>query len=248
MDIFVISLKYFQPTRCAMLLLFIWLLLLCNLTSPLFLQKIFLKPTKTSITQLNALEKYCLNVKLDVDPTKREEFLDCINNNQKGTLSNEPLSLKYTWGEDESNPNVFHFHEEYIGREGFEEHTKAPHFAIWQKYADQSPSPFVTAPEVVFYNPKGSERMSKKKALQLATFWLKDWILCLPQRIMKSIDDIFYKLFLLFEQFDSNPVTPEGRRRRMKMIARQRAEEKGLPFEDPDEEPPLNILPSFTGF
>ena len=40
-----------------------------------------------------------------------EEFLKCIKNNQKGTLTTEPLALEYVWGEDTSTPNVFHFYE-----------------------------------------------------------------------------------------------------------------------------------------
>ena len=47
-----------------------------------------------------------------------------------GTLTKEPLAVEYTYGEDETTRNTFHFHEKYKGRAGFEAHTKAPHFAV----------------------------------------------------------------------------------------------------------------------
>ena len=50
---------------------------------------------------------YCLNVKLCVKPERREEFLACIANNQRGTLGDEPLAVTYLFGEDEAQPNTF---------------------------------------------------------------------------------------------------------------------------------------------
>ena len=52
-----------------------------------------------------------------------------------GTLTKEPLAVEYTYGEDETTRNTFHFHEKYKGRAGFEAHTKAPHFAVYVKFA-----------------------------------------------------------------------------------------------------------------
>jgi quinol monooxygenase YgiN len=92
---------------------------------------------------------YCLNVTLYVKPERRAEFLQCIKNNKAGTLSNEPLAVTYCYGEDTKEPNTFHFHEQYIGREGFEAHTKALHFAAWEKFA--SSDPFSAPPVVKFW-------------------------------------------------------------------------------------------------
>ena len=55
--------------------------------------------------------KFCLNVKLCIKPERRAEFVECIRNNQKGTLSTEPLALEYVWGESTDQPNTFHFYE-----------------------------------------------------------------------------------------------------------------------------------------
>lgn len=97
---------------------------------------------------------YCLAVKLCVKPERRDEFLECIANNQRGTLSSaEPLALEYKYGEDATTPNTFHFFEKYKGKEGFEAHTKAPHFVVWEKFA--ATDPFTSPPEIAFFEEVG---------------------------------------------------------------------------------------------
>jgi phosphoribosylformimino-5-aminoimidazole carboxamide ribotide isomerase len=90
-----------------------------------------------------------LNVILCIKPDRREEFLTCILNNQKGTLSTEPLALSYIFGEDTEIPNTFHFVESYKGREGFEAHQITPHFAVWEKFAGSDP--FTSPPIIHFF-------------------------------------------------------------------------------------------------
>ncbi len=96
-------------------------------------------------------KKFCLNVSLYVKPERREEFLSVIKQNQHGTLTTEPLVILYSWGENTKEPNTFHFQEQYIGEEGFIAHTKAAHFAVWQKFADEGESPFTKPPLVEFF-------------------------------------------------------------------------------------------------
>lgn len=86
-------------------------------------------------------EVYCLNVTLFVEEERREEFLRCIQANQNGTLAPEDLCLQYTWGEDETCRNTFHFQVQYIGSEGLE--AKWEKFAEWEKFAK---SDLFTAP------------------------------------------------------------------------------------------------------
>ena len=100
---------------------------------------------------------YCLNVKLCVKPERRKEFLACIEANQRGTLSNEPLACTYVYGEDETTPNTFHFFEQYQGREGFEAHAATPHFADWEVFAGSDP--FTAEPEVSFYTEDSPGRV-----------------------------------------------------------------------------------------
>lgn len=128
---------------------------------------------------------YALNVNLYVKEERREEFLKCILENQRGTMTDEPLAVLYDFGsrpptilrvcyapsgadvrcatkpgESDTERNTFHFQassdmclvecelripgadtrvgryqEQYLGREGFEAHTKAPHFAKWEEFA-----------------------------------------------------------------------------------------------------------------
>jgi quinol monooxygenase YgiN len=99
---------------------------------------------------------YCLSVKLCIKSEVRSEFLDCIAANQHGTLSSEPLAVTYVYGEDEKEPNTFHFFEQYQGVEGFEAHTKTPHFAAWEEFA--STEPFTEPPVVTFYTDDGWSR------------------------------------------------------------------------------------------
>mmetsp|Transcript_13232 Transcript_13232/g.32343 ORF Transcript_13232/g.32343 Transcript_13232/m.32343 type:complete len:159 (-) Transcript_13232:140-616(-) len=96
-----------------------------------------------------AEQKFFLNVKLCVKPERREEFLECIRANQKGTRENEPLALMYEWGECTTQKNTFYFQEQYVSKEGFEAHTKMPHFADWEKFA--ATDPFSEEPEVIFF-------------------------------------------------------------------------------------------------
>ena len=93
--------------------------------------------------------KFCLNVQLCIKPERRDEFIECIRNNQKGTLSSEPLALEYTWGEDTTEPNTFHFYEKYEGKAGFEAHQATDHFAAWEEFA--ASDPFTSPPVVKFY-------------------------------------------------------------------------------------------------
>lgn len=92
---------------------------------------------------------YCLHVCLCVKPERRDEFLKCIQDNQRGTMTTEPLAVLYLFGEDETSPNKFHFFEAYKGRAGFEAHTKAPHFADWEKFV--ATDPLSAEPQVQFY-------------------------------------------------------------------------------------------------
>ena len=83
--------------------------------------------------------RYCLHVRLQVRAERRDEFLECIQANQRGTLTTEPLALAYLFGEDETSTNTFHFFEAYKGRAGFEAHTQTPHFADWEKFVATDP-------------------------------------------------------------------------------------------------------------
>ena len=84
-------------------------------------------------------ERTYLYVAFDVKPERREEFLTTVRQNEAGTLGTEPLNRAYMWGEDIEVPNRFHFHEEYVGTAGFDEHLKTPHVKVWDAFVDTDP-------------------------------------------------------------------------------------------------------------
>ncbi len=94
-----------------------------------------------------------VHVELCVKPDLVEEFLDVIQNNQKGSNNDEPLCLQYVYGESTTEKNKFVFHEEYTGedggKEGFNAHTKTPHFEKWELFTEKDP--FSKPPVVNFF-------------------------------------------------------------------------------------------------
>jgi quinol monooxygenase YgiN len=72
---------------------------------------------------------FALNIKLEMKPERREEFLKLIKIDQEQTLSTELGILQFVVGEDVETPNAFHLHEQYTSEEAYLAHTKTPHFA-----------------------------------------------------------------------------------------------------------------------
>jgi len=95
---------------------------------------------------------FCVTVNLYPKSEVREEFLKVIADNKRGTDEKEPLALQYTFGESTTEPNTFHFHEQYSGgkdgKDGFDAHASSPHFADWENFVGTDP--FVKSPEVYF--------------------------------------------------------------------------------------------------
>jgi quinol monooxygenase YgiN len=109
-------------------------------------------PSSRIQLRMAAPEKiFCVNVNLYVKPERREEFLKIIRNNQAGTIGTEPKARFYYWGESTSTKNLFHFQEQYVGRDGFEAHQKTAHFSAWEKFASDPNSPFSKPPEVMLF-------------------------------------------------------------------------------------------------
>ena len=92
---------------------------------------------------------FCVNVNLYVKPERRDEFIQVIKANQKGTLTTEPLAILYVWGPSTSDPCTFHFQEQYYGKDGFEYHTKSKHFKVWEDFTRTEP--FSKPPEVMLF-------------------------------------------------------------------------------------------------
>ncbi|CAJ1970223.1 unnamed protein product [Cylindrotheca closterium] len=128
----------------------------------------FYHPTEeTDSTTKRPIHKdsFGLNVNLYPKASVLNDFLKVISENKKGTDTTEPLALQYTYGKatnapgepelDSDNKNMaFHFHEQYSGdnhgKEGFDAHASAPHFAAWEDFV--TTDPFDKAPEVSFFH------------------------------------------------------------------------------------------------
>ena len=132
--------------------LFLFFILLFNSISPSCSFRAISNHFRTSAllhaSNDNQVPTFCLNVKIVVKPERREDFLRCIRSNAAGTLANEPLNKAYVWGESTTTKNTFHFHEEFLGEEGFEAHRNAPHFKDWETFTKTDP--FIEPPEVIF--------------------------------------------------------------------------------------------------
>lgn len=92
---------------------------------------------------------FALNVRLDVKPERRDDFLQIIQNDQSNTVAKEPDALQFVVGEDVDSPNTFYLHEQYKSEDAFKYHTETPHYAEWKKFCDSEP--FSVAPVVDFY-------------------------------------------------------------------------------------------------
>lgn len=96
---------------------------------------------------------YCVHVELFVKPEFRNEFINVIRNNQKGSTETEPLCMQYVFGESTTEANKFVFHEEYKGdddgKEGFIAHTTTSHFQKWEEFVGKDP--FTRPPIVDFF-------------------------------------------------------------------------------------------------
>jgi (4S)-4-hydroxy-5-phosphonooxypentane-2,3-dione isomerase len=123
--------------------------------SDLICQEYYLLPPSVHYTPkvLPSDEVFCLNVELCIKKSVREEFLSVIENNEKGSLTSEPLCRQYVYGESTTTPNTFYFHEQYSGKErgqeGFQAHKVSAHFQVWEEFAAQSP--FTKDPVVSFF-------------------------------------------------------------------------------------------------
>eukprot|EP00634_Sargassococcus_sp_CCMP2135_P005358 CAMPEP_0198658742 /NCGR_PEP_ID=MMETSP1467-20131203/27435_1 /TAXON_ID=1462469 /ORGANISM="unid. sp., Strain CCMP2135" /LENGTH=224 /DNA_ID=CAMNT_0044395029 /DNA_START=60 /DNA_END=734 /DNA_ORIENTATION=- len=94
------------------------------------------------------IQRYCLNVKLQVKPERVEEFEATIRQNELGTRQ-EPRNLRYSYGKATEGSGTYLFQEVFVGERGFKDHAAAPHFAKWEVFA--ATEPFAADPVVDFW-------------------------------------------------------------------------------------------------
>jgi len=202
----------------------------------------------STLPALSRRERFCLNVNLYIREERREEFLRCTLNNQNNSLQ-EPACLQFTWGEDTKVPNSFYFHEAYQGEQGFDAHCSTPHFAVWEAFAGSEPSPFTQPPQVVFFKTQTDDSIARR--VQFQRFW-RSQVARLRELAggavrfnyvhwgVGAVRAAALSVFVFLEQFDPNPVTEEGKKRKLRLQAQARGEQV--------EEQPVDVLPSFLGW
>jgi autoinducer 2-degrading protein len=81
---------------------------------------------------------FSLTVQIQVDPTRREEFLAAITANAAASVRDEPGCLRFDVSSVEGDETRFVFYELYRDAAAFEEHRAAPHFRTWREVADRT--------------------------------------------------------------------------------------------------------------
>lgn len=115
--------------------------------------------TNAAITNTAGDKPYLVNLKFSIKPSRRQDFLTLIKDNQRKTLELEPASLQYTVGEDIKAPNTFYIHEQFIGSEGFEAHRAMAHAGDWAAFKNSKP--FVDGGEPILDFYFGNHKIEK---------------------------------------------------------------------------------------
>ena len=113
---------------------------------------------KEELSKVPIQPAYCVHVELYIKPELRDQFIDVIHNNQRGSYDKqlEPLCLQYSFGESTATECKFVFHEQYTDTnggnddDGFVAHTKSPHFKVWEDFVEEY-DPFTRPPVVDFF-------------------------------------------------------------------------------------------------
>jgi quinol monooxygenase YgiN len=122
---------------------------------------------------LNTMPPFALNAKMSIRPEKREAWLEQIKDDQLCTRRDEQGNLQFVITEDETTPNTFYLHEQFIDESAFEEHTKTPHFARYDDFC-KAENPF--APdgdmELLLFSPlgEGSDWSKSKRDIPKTAF------------------------------------------------------------------------------
>ena len=74
-----------------------------------------------------------LVVRLDVVPSREEEFLEAITRNAAATFADEPGCLRFDVCRSRADPHHFVLYEIYRDESALEAHRAAPHFAQWRE-------------------------------------------------------------------------------------------------------------------
>ena len=75
---------------------------------------------------------YALVVTIDIKPGFKEQFIEAMLEDARGSVTREPGCLRFDVIQDEQNANRIYLYEVYADKAAFDAHTKAPHFITWR--------------------------------------------------------------------------------------------------------------------
>lgn len=71
---------------------------------------------------------FAVIVKVQIKPQHREEFIEAMLADGRGSIENEPDCLLFNIVEDHADPNLLHLYEVYASEQAFDLHKSSPHF------------------------------------------------------------------------------------------------------------------------
>src|SRR5262249_21546956 len=71
---------------------------------------------------------FAIWVSVNVKPERKEEFLQAIEEDARGSREDEPGCLRFDVLQDASDPNHYYFYEVYRDEAALEAHRAAPHY------------------------------------------------------------------------------------------------------------------------
>jgi len=76
-----------------------------------------------------------LLVEIKIKPGYRDQFVEALMLDAKGSVNDEPGCLRFDVLQDSENPNRIYLYEVYKDEKALEAHRAAPHYAVWREAA-----------------------------------------------------------------------------------------------------------------
>lgn len=75
---------------------------------------------------------YVILVPIQIKDGHKQEFIEAMLDDAKGSVNNEPGCLRFDVIQDASDPNRIWLYEVYKDEAAFDAHRQAPHFIKWR--------------------------------------------------------------------------------------------------------------------
>jgi quinol monooxygenase YgiN len=75
---------------------------------------------------------YGLIVTINIKPGFKDQFMEALMEDARGSVNNEPGCLRFDVLEDSEEPNRIYLMEEYRDEAAFQAHTQQPHMTKWR--------------------------------------------------------------------------------------------------------------------